>query len=98
MPDEQARIDAVKRFLAATQGEAAANAKVATLRTVGDLVRVEQEVSAWRNTVKPSSASPPAPAAAAAPQPQADGRVSEEQYARMSHAERLDYCRGFRNP
>jgi hypothetical protein len=99
MPDElEARVDAVKRFVAATQGEAAADAKVATLRTVDDLRRAEQEVPAalpslLRNTVK-VPASPPL-AAAAPPPPPDQTCVSEEQYNRMSARERLDYARQF---
>ena len=95
MPDEiEARLDAARRFTSATRGADAA-AKV----TAGNLAQVERAIAAELPTLRAKApASPPAPAAVVAPQPQADGRVSEEQYARMSHAERLDYCRGFRNP
>jgi hypothetical protein len=27
-----------------------------------------------------------------------EGRVTEEEYQRMSHAERIDYCRRFKQP
>jgi hypothetical protein len=93
MVDElAARVDAVKRFVSALHGEAAANTKVATLRTVGDLHRAEQELAAWRNTVK-APASPP-PAAAPAPQPQAGPRVvTEQEWQQMPAAEKLDYAR-----
>jgi hypothetical protein len=99
MVDElAARVDAVKRFVAATQGEAAASARVATLRTVGDLQRAENELAAYRarlNTSPPSAQVTPPPVAAAAPQPQAGARVTEEQWQQMPAAERLDYCRHF---
>jgi hypothetical protein len=96
MPDDlQARVDAVKRFVTATQGEAAAKAKIDAMHSVGDLQRAEGELAAYRarlNTSPPRAQVTPPPAAAPAPQTQ---RVSEEQWQQMPAAERLDYCRRF---
>jgi hypothetical protein len=100
MHDElRARIDAVRRFTAATQGERVAKAEIDAMRTVGDLQRAEGELAAYRarlNTSppRPAPANPP-PAATPAPQTQ---RVSEEQWQQMPAAERLDYCRQFSQP
>jgi hypothetical protein len=97
MPDElQARMDAVRRFTVATQGEAVAKTKMEAMRTVGDLQRAENELAAYRarlNMAPPRPAPASAPPAAAPAQTQA--RVSEEQWQQMPAAERLDYCRRF---
>jgi hypothetical protein len=98
MPDElQARMDAVRRFTVATQGEAVAKTKMEAMRTVGDLQRAENELAAYRARLKtsPPNAQVTPPATAPAPQTQ---RVSEEQWQQMPAAERLDYCRRFPQP
>jgi len=99
MVDElEARVDAVKRFVAATQGEAAANTKVAALRNLGDLQCAEGELAAYRARLnmappRPAPASPP-PAATPAPQTQ---RVSEEQWQQMPRGIRF-FCASMRAP
>jgi hypothetical protein len=95
MPDElEARIDAVRRFTVATQGEAVAKTRMEAMRTVGDLQRAEGELAAYRARLNTAPARSAPPAAAPAPQPQA-ARVTEEEYQRMPAAERLDYARRF---
>jgi hypothetical protein len=96
--EARARVDAVSRYYRARLGESAGQAKTASLRSFDDLQRAEREIAAalpsLRNTVKAPAGPPAVPAAA--PQPQSDsGKVSEDQYAKMPAAERLDYCRQF---
>jgi hypothetical protein len=97
MPDEiEARVDAVKRFVAATRGQAAADR--VSLLTEADLHRAERQIEVEARNIKAPASPPPAPAAAPQPPQQPDGRVSEEQYGRMNNAERLDYARRFPQP
>jgi hypothetical protein len=95
-----ARIDAVSRYFRARLGESGGQAKVATLRTFDDLRNAEQEIAAALPSLRNAVMAPasPRPAAAPASETQAGDRVSEEQYARMTSAERLDYARRFPQP
>jgi hypothetical protein len=97
MPDElEARMDAVRRFTVATQGEAVAKTKMEAMRTVGDLQRAESDLAAYRAWLR--MAPPRAqvmPPSAAAPAPEGVPKIDEPAYAAMSARDRMFYCRQF---
>jgi hypothetical protein len=87
-----ARIDAVARYFSATEGEAAGKARREKIHTSEDLHIAEQELT--RSVAARTPKLPPAQA------PQHDtrsqhGRVTEEEFQKMSARERLDYARQF---
>jgi hypothetical protein len=79
------RIEAVQNFLAA-QGAAELN---------GSLVRATQVEAVERLMANVRTQQRAVPAAATPSPSPASGRVTEEQYAKMGPAARLDYCRQF---
>jgi len=81
-PNADARIDALGRFWKATLGEADGAAEMSRLLTAADVVRSEKKMARFASQPEP----PPA-------DPAASGKVTEEQWAKMSHAERFDYAR-----
>ena len=69
------------------------------MRTVGDLVRAEQELASFRarvNTPTPAPVTTPPPAAA--PPPPGPPRCTEQEYSAMDAASRIAYARQFQQP
>ena len=85
-----ARVKAVQDFLVASAGEDAGRAIAAGPVTASQIQGFERLMSDFR-----SRSAAPSPSAAAPRDNRAadDGRVGEEQYSKMSNAERLDYAR-----
>jgi hypothetical protein len=82
-----ARVAAVETYLRAQAGEGAEEI-IGSLRTARQIESFEKIMAANRQrAIEPST--PPSPA------PAPDGRVDEATYARMSHAERIEYTRRF---
>jgi hypothetical protein len=85
-----ARIDALTTFFRAYLGEAAGNRRMQRIWNAQDVQDAEMEVSKITSQggapFRGNGREPPQPA----------GLVSDEQYKRMSAAERLDYNRRFR--
>jgi hypothetical protein len=86
-----ARVAAVEQFVRATSG-AGADAIIAGLTTAAHIEGFEKIMAAGRPRAEP------APKPAEPSPPRAGDRVDEAAYGRMSHAERIDYCRGFKQP
>jgi hypothetical protein len=90
-PTAKARLIAIEQFYKATYGAADARIKMARLLTADDVRIAELDMARAVNpggtTFAPSREAPPDA-----------GRVSEEQYSRMSAGERLDYARNFPQP
>jgi hypothetical protein len=93
-PDAEARIRAVESYITAQVGSDLAGditGRLATAKQIEGWERIIANGRAQqRAAATASSASTPTP-------PREDAKVSEEQYARMSHAERIEYTRRFRN-
>ncbi|HUO89149.1 MAG TPA: hypothetical protein VMU08_08240, partial [Rhizomicrobium sp.] len=87
-PTGPARIDALARFFTSYLGEGEGKGVMARIFTASDVQNLEKLVQ------KVTSGSAAFTAGGREPPP-ASGRVSNEQFAKMSAAERLDYARKF---
>ncbi len=98
-PNAAARIVAVQDFIAAQVGHDRAGAMAANLTTAAQIEAWEKILSNARTQQRAAAvASASAPAPSQPPPPTEPGRWTEEQYAKASARERLDYARSFPQP
>jgi hypothetical protein len=88
-----ARIAAVRQFLEGTSSPAHADAVLSTLVRADQIEGIEKVMRAYRARPAPS-----APSVPAADRASGNGWVSEAEYSKMSHGNRIEYCRRFTQP